>query len=134
MFHFFAPPADFSSVRPAPRIARVRAHIRDTRTLLASLGKSLNFPPYYGKNFDALWDCVRDLNIVEHRIVILHNDLPAIGENDLEIYVGILRDAALYWKKHPREHSLESWFPIAVQIRVESVLGEIAPPDSDAID
>jgi len=32
----------------------------DTANLLAKLGEALNFPDWYGKNFDALNDCLTD--------------------------------------------------------------------------
>lgn len=134
MFHFYTPPADFSLSRPSPRVARVRANMDSTRKLLASLGKGLRFPPHYGKNFDAFWDCIRDLDIAEHRVIILHSDLPAINADDLEVYLGILRDAAIYWEKHAEEHSLESWFPDTARSGVESVLARIPPADPDFID
>ena len=34
--------------------------IIDAETLHEYLSKKLNFPGYYGFNFDAFWDCVRD--------------------------------------------------------------------------
>jgi len=34
--------------------------IIDAETLHEYLSKKLNFPGYYGFNFDAFWDCIRD--------------------------------------------------------------------------
>lgn len=37
-------------------------HHGDTREdFLANIGTALSFPEYYGRNLDALWDCLRDL-------------------------------------------------------------------------
>jgi hypothetical protein len=35
--------------------------IADGPDLLAALGKALDFPPYYGRNWDAAEECLRDL-------------------------------------------------------------------------
>lgn len=134
MIRFYTPPADFSSVSSAPRIARVRKDVRDTRTLLASVGEGLNFPPYFGKNLDAFWDCIRDLDVEERSIVILHDDLPKIPREDMAAYLEILRDAALYWRQRPGEYHIETWFPRAEKKKVERLLGKIPPPDPGTID
>jgi RNAse (barnase) inhibitor barstar len=34
--------------------------IYDEETLHEYLSKMLSFPEYYGRNFDAFWDCIRD--------------------------------------------------------------------------
>ena len=36
-----------------------------------------NFPSYFGKNWDALYDCLTDLRwLKEKNILIVHDDLP----------------------------------------------------------
>ena len=37
------------------------ATIKDGPDLLAALGRALAFPPYYGQNWDAAEECLRDL-------------------------------------------------------------------------
>ncbi len=32
-------------------------------TVLAAIGTALDFPDWYGQNYDALWDCLRDIPV-----------------------------------------------------------------------
>ncbi len=123
MFHYYRPPADFSRVHPAPHVARVAKNVFDTRELITSAGTGLHFPRFFGKNFDAFWDCVRDLELEEKAVVILHQDLPNIPEEDLAVWLDLLRDAILYWRDHAEEHTLAVWFPEDARERIEAVLG-----------
>jgi RNAse (barnase) inhibitor barstar len=36
-------------------------HDQDRRAVLTAIGRALAFPDYYGRNLDALWDCLTDL-------------------------------------------------------------------------
>ena len=54
--------------------------IESKMELLDALSNTGKFPSYFGKNWDALFDCLRDFSwISQKQVVILHSDLPLIG-------------------------------------------------------
>jgi hypothetical protein len=78
-------------------LANVPPGIRSKTVLLEALGRALHFPDYYGVNWDAFEECIRDLEwLPEGNVVIRHIDLPLFDENivDSKIYLTILSDAA----------------------------------------
>lgn len=121
MFHYYKAP-DLPGRDGEAYVATLPAGLSDVRTLLTDVGRALRFPPYYGKNFDAFWDCVRDLDVEKHVVVLVHRDLPDIPEKDLRTYIELLRDAVLYWRRHGGEHRFEVWFPEADAERVDQLL------------
>jgi RNAse (barnase) inhibitor barstar len=46
------------------RACRARA------TFFAEVARALDFPAYFGRNWDALWDCLRDLGAVQ--VIVAH--------------------------------------------------------------
>ena len=54
--------------------------------------RELQFPEYFGENWDALRDCLRDLSwLSENKVVIYHEELPRlVAEGDLATYLDIL--------------------------------------------
>jgi hypothetical protein len=61
------------------------------RALLACYADRLRFS-YFGWNWDALVDCLRDLSwIEESSIVVIHRDVPLTG-TDQKIYLSVLTD------------------------------------------
>ncbi len=68
--------------------------------LLKQYYDKFHFPDYFGFNWDALWDCLCDLDwIVQNEIVIIHSCVPNLSFKDLSIYLEILCDMAEGWKK-----------------------------------
>jgi hypothetical protein len=60
---------------------------------------ALCFPTYFGENWNALFDCLRDFHWVDkRRIVLVHDDVPDIPADDLRVYLEILRDAVTDWR------------------------------------
>ncbi len=93
-------------------ILRLSEGIRDKASLLSHYAKAGHFPDYFGHNWDALNDCLRDLSwIQQKRIVIVHRDLPLSGnENELLVYLDILQDALRNWDSN-EQHKLLVIFP-----------------------
>lgn len=95
----------------------------DKRQLLRQLNDKLLFP-YFGFNWDALYDCLRDFNWVRQRkIIIIHDDLPKIERHSLKIYINILIDAMNDWKEG-EEHSLDIIFPKQYEQEIASLLND----------
>lgn len=78
----------------------------DKTSLLAALGRVLNFPDYYGENWDALDECLADLSWHEGplRLLVTHADsLPLdLRDNLVEIFL----DAARQWDEADRPFAL----------------------------
>lgn len=128
MFRYYKPP-DLPGKDGSAHAAALPAGLSGVRALLTEVGKALRFPPHYGKNFDAFWDCVRDLRVEGHVVVLIHQDLPDIPEKELQTYIELLRDAVLYWRRHGGEHRFEVWFPETDAERVETLLCGEPPPE-----
>lgn len=100
----------------------VGSAIFDADRLLDEVAKSLKFPAYFGENWNALFDCLRDLSwIEEERICLIHEELPSIGNEDLRVYLEILRDATDDWKAG-EVHQFYVLFPACIEERVRSLL------------
>jgi RNAse (barnase) inhibitor barstar len=96
--------------------------IFDADKLLDEVAKSLNFPAYFGENWNALFDCLRDFNwIEEERICLIHKEVPSIEIEDLKVYLEILRDAVNDWKDG-EDHEFFVLFPASSEGRVRSLL------------
>jgi RNAse (barnase) inhibitor barstar len=90
---------------PAALVVRIPRGIRSKEKLFAIFADKLRLPRYFGWNWDALEELLRDLSWLppEKPIAIVHEDLPfgARGENR-KIYLSILRDVATHWNiTHP---------------------------------
>ncbi|MBC3936495.1 barstar family protein [Undibacterium sp. CY7W] len=76
-------------------------HAASKKAVLTAIGQSMHFPSHYGANFDALADCLSELDIGNASgIVLVLENLPALADFDLaakEILLEILQDAAHEW-------------------------------------
>lgn len=74
---------------------------RDKATLLARLASALQFPDWFGHNWDALADCLTDLSWLPapgYRIVLTHAEaLRAADPETLATAVEVLDTAAAWW-------------------------------------
>jgi hypothetical protein len=96
-------------------VADIPAGLTSTQSLLQVLYNALELPGYFGFNWNALSDCLRDFHwLKQHRVVLRHADLPAIPVTDLRTYVEVLTEAEGSWCPG-EEHSLRVVFPTATQ-------------------
>lgn len=102
--------------------ARIDPTIVSTDELLKSIYYLLWFPGYFGFNWNALEDCLTDLDwLSESKIVIVHDDIPKIDERDLQIYLDILNSSVLDWKQN-EQHDLEVVFQKKDENLIRSLL------------
>lgn len=86
---------DDSDLPASPALAAdVPAGITTKDALLDELYQRLRFPDYFGGNWDALWECIRDLSwLPAGPVVLKHHDLPLAGDvASQRTYLSILRD------------------------------------------
>lgn len=103
-------------------IAVIPHGLTDAMQLLEVLYHRLRFPGYFGFNWDALSDCLRDLHWVEERnIVIVHEDLPALKSVDIFNYLNVLAECVQSWKPN-EDHGLTVFFPAECKTRVDQLL------------
>ena len=101
---------------------RIDPEISISEELLKALYYLLWFPGYFGFNWNALYDCLRDLGWIPCRkVVLVHDALPKLPEEDLKVYLEVLRDAILDWAGD-EEHELEVFFRTADRRAVEAFL------------
>jgi len=89
-FHF-----DRSTLEVSPAlVAELPAGIETKEALLDELYRRFSFPDYFGFNWDALEDCIRDLSwLPPGPVVLVHCDLPLTGDiPSQKTYLSILRD------------------------------------------
>jgi hypothetical protein len=107
-------------------VAQIPPGLRNEKMLFDSLSKELQFPDYFGHNWNALWDCLCDLSWIEQRrVIILHQDLPPLVREALSIYLSILSDWVRVWE--PRDaHEGVAAFPTAARERIAQLGGSEA--------
>jgi len=89
----------------------VKNGICSVTDLFVELDCVLAFPWYFGRSWNAVWDCLRDFHWrQESEIVLVHQDVPELARDDLATYVEILIDAVPDWEQD-RTCALSVFFP-----------------------
>jgi len=104
--------------------ARVAGNIRTSQQLFELLYGLLKLPGYFGFNWNALFDCLRDFHwIAERNVAIVHDDLPKLPKEEMRTYLEILRDAIVDWKLG-EIHSLQVVFDEKDRSCIQEVMEE----------
>lgn len=96
--------------------------IRDEDELFSEFNDKLNFPDYFGYNWNALYDLLRDFHWMNEKgIVIIHQDIPLFEDEERRNYLNVLFDASQDWKEG-EEHYLQLVFPKEIESQVRGYL------------
>jgi hypothetical protein len=102
-------------------VARIPAGLTSTEALLQAIYERAHLPGYFGFNWNALSDCLRDLHWVQcYEVVLLHSDLPTLPFHDLRAYLDVLAECVASWTPG-EDHSLKVVFPIALRTEVANL-------------
>lgn len=102
--------------------ARIDPEIRSSIELLKSLYYLLWFPGHFGFNWNALNDCLCDFNwVVNKKIILIHEEIPELLDEEKVIYIDILNQAILSWKED-NSHDFEVYFKQKDKQRIEELL------------
>src|SRR5260221_8444864 len=88
------------------------SNIKSKEALLAMLATQFNFPDYFGENWDAFDECIRDLSWLPiGEVKVKHADVPLANDvRNAKIYLEILRGAVRDMSKSD-VHPLSVVFP-----------------------
>jgi len=96
--------ADVLRAAKGLRVARIElAAVSDKAGLLQAVARALEFPAWFGGNWDALEDCLTDLSW--HKSgghVLLIEGAHALPQDDLGVFRDILASAAAFWTERAR--------------------------------
>jgi RNAse (barnase) inhibitor barstar len=81
-------------------------HLGDKTSLLAGIGLALNFPEYYGGNWDALDECLADLSWHTGPLRLLITDANAIPDDLQDSLIEIFLAASRQWAAEGRDFAL----------------------------
>ena len=115
-FQFVDDPTQFRD--PGALVVRVPRKARGKEKLLGTLAVPLKFPKYFGWNWDALDECLRDLSWLRgvKKVVIVHDGLPFTErEEQLATYLQVLVDVMSLRRAEPEGLQVEVVFPKSVE-------------------
>jgi Barstar (barnase inhibitor) len=123
VFQFVAHPEQF---KDAEIVAHVKA-AASKKELFVLLAKGLGLPSHFGHNWDAFEECLREFSWAREArsIAIVHEQLPALPDEELETYLDILADsiaAEARAKDHPPK--LDAIFPSGAKKKVAGLIGK----------
>lgn len=101
---------------------RMPTTLKGKEPLLAWYAQALRLPAYFGHNWDALDECLRDLGWIEERIIVISHDcLPALTSEDSQTYLQLLSDTEAYWRGESG-HEFFAVFNYELKNEIEGVL------------
>src|SRR5690348_10822899 len=87
---------DISELDRGALRADIPSGITEPQQLMNALFDTLQLPGYFGFNWDALSDCLRDFHWLNvPRILIIHHDLPLVLQKDRLNYLEVLERAVM---------------------------------------
>jgi len=104
-------------------VVRIGPDVATREQLFQHYRAKLGLPDYFGENWDALDEALRDLHWVKpKRVVIEHEGMPRLSEKELRTYLTILARAVEDWTRDADQHEVAVVFPADAQLRVLGLL------------
>ena len=108
-------------------VAWVPDRITTRDQLFTALQQELGFPSYFGRNWDALYDCLGDLSwIANSRVILAHKAIPNLDAIALGVYFHVLADCVTDWKPG-EQHELLVVFPQHARTEVCRIIEQSSP-------
>lgn len=96
--------------------------VENENELFSKLSVILKFPDYFGDNWNALNDCLRDLNWIEKEgIALIHTEMPHLSDEGFKTYIEILFDTVQDWKEG-EEHYFKVIFPEQAEQTIKKLI------------
>ena len=67
---------------------------KNDKVMHNQIKEKLDFPEYYGENFNAFSDCLSDLNIIKTGLVVVFRHMDSINKNTAHKILDILADSS----------------------------------------
>jgi RNAse (barnase) inhibitor barstar len=127
--HFVTDPLQFRA--EGTHVGHVPAAVSGKEQLMRALEEALRLPDYFGRNWDALSDCLTDLSWLQPgRVTLVHDAVPGLSSNDLRTYVDVLATAVSDWKRRA-SYELVVVFPERDRDRLLELIS--TPPTRDML-
>lgn len=107
------------------------SNVEGKQELLECYSELLQFPNYFGFNWDALYDMLCDLHWVkEEYIILVHDKLPVLTNEDWEDYMDVLYSVIESWEKPVNEnvgaHHVIVIFPLQFEDFIKKVICKVS--------
>ena len=122
MFYFIDFPFTFNNLA---FIVHLDSKVKNEDELFKNLSDKLFFPDYFGYNWDAVYDLLRDFDwIKQEEIVLIYDAIPQLEEKTLRIFFQVLATAISDWETGPRDnfHKLRVIFPTDSENSIKNLL------------
>ena len=94
-------------------LCRVPKQMTREPVLMQWFYENLSFPHYFGRNWNALNDCLMCLEgIDELKVILFHEDVPLLDSvHDCAIYLAILNEVSKDWRRSPEHEFVVAFSP-----------------------
>lgn len=101
----------------------VSREVENESELFKLFATQLEFPDYFGENWDAFWDCLCDVSWISKKIInIIHRDVPFNHHSpNRKIYFEILHDLSLKLNEIS-DHYYKIYFLQIYKQKIEDIL------------